>query len=40
MASPIGKALVGKSVGEITMLRLPSMTRQLEIVQLTTIHDE
>ena len=40
MASPIGKALVGKSVGEITMLRLPSATRQLEIVQLTTIHDE
>jgi transcription elongation factor GreA len=39
MASPIGKALVGKGVGDITMLRLPSMTRQLEIVELTTIHD-
>jgi transcription elongation factor GreA len=40
MASPIGKALVGKCVGDITMLRLPSMTRQLQIVELTTIHEE
>jgi transcription elongation factor GreA len=39
MASPIGKALVGKGVGDVTMLRLPSMTRQLQIVELTTIHD-
>jgi transcription elongation factor GreA len=39
MASPIGKALVGKGVGDVTMLRLPSITRQLEIVELTTIHD-
>jgi transcription elongation factor GreA len=39
MASPIGKALVGKSVGDVTMLRLPSATRQLEIMELTTIHE-
>ena len=39
MASPIGKALVGKGVGDITMLRLPSVTRQLEIVELVTIHE-
>src|SRR5687767_12596226 len=38
MASPIGKALVGKGVGDVTMLRLPSATRQLEIVELKTIH--
>ena len=39
MASPIGKALVGKGVGDVTMLRLPSVTRHLEIVELTTIHE-
>ena len=39
MASPIGKALVGKGVGDVTMLRLPSVTRQLEIVELVTIHE-
>ena len=39
MASPIGKALVGKAVGDVTMLRLPTITRQLEIVELRTIHE-
>jgi len=39
MASPIGKALVGKGVGDVTMLRLPSRTRKLEIMELTTIHE-
>jgi len=38
MASPIGRALVGKAVGEVAMLKLPAMTRQLEIVELFTIH--
>jgi transcription elongation factor GreA len=38
MASPIGRALVGKAVGEVAMLKLPTMTRQLEIIQLLTIH--
>ena len=39
MASPIGRALVGKGVGESTVLRLPTMTRQLRIVELSTIHE-
>ncbi|HJU66664.1 MAG TPA: GreA/GreB family elongation factor [Gemmatimonadaceae bacterium] len=39
MASPIGKALVGKGVGDVTMLKLPAVTRQLKIVELVTIHD-
>ena len=39
MASPIGKALVGKGVGDLTMLRLPTVTRQLKIVELVTIHE-
>jgi transcription elongation factor GreA len=39
MASPIGRALVGKGVGETAFLRLPTMTRQLRIVELSTIHE-
>src|SRR3954447_17538155 len=39
MASPIGRALLGKSVGEIAFLRLPTMVRQLKVVELKTIHD-
>jgi len=38
MASPIGRALLGKSVGETTQLRLPTMVRTLKVVDLTTIH--
>ena len=38
MASPIGRALVGKGVGETAMLKLPTMTRRLRIVELKTIH--
>src|ERR687889_33194 len=29
----------GKSVGDVTMLRLPTTTRQLKIVELVTIHE-
>jgi transcription elongation factor GreA len=39
MSSPIGLALVGKSVGETTILKLPSMIRRLRIVGLKTIHE-
>jgi transcription elongation factor GreA len=39
MASPIGRALLGKSVGEVAFLRLPTMVRQLKVVELKTIHD-
>jgi transcription elongation factor GreA len=39
MASPIGRALLGKAVGDVAYLRLPSMVRQLTVVQLRTIHD-
>ena len=39
MASPIGRALLGKAVGEMVNLRLPTMVRQLKVVQLKTIHD-
>lgn len=39
MSSPIGRALVGKAVGEVALLRLPARTRRLQIVELFTIHD-
>ncbi|MGI8496168.1 MAG: GreA/GreB family elongation factor [Gemmatimonadaceae bacterium] len=38
MSSPIGRALVGKAIGDTVMLKLPSLTRQLTIVELRTIH--
>ena len=39
MASPIGRALVNKAVGEVAFLKLPSTVRRLKIVELTTIHE-
>jgi len=39
MASPIGRALLGKAIGETVNLKLPTMTRQLKVVELRTIHD-
>lgn len=39
MASPIGKALQGKEVGDVALLKLPAKLRRLRITSLTTIHD-
>ncbi len=39
MSSPIGLALVGKGVGETTILKLPASIRRLKIVALKTIHE-
>jgi transcription elongation factor GreA len=39
MASPIGRALLGKAKGEIAYLKLPTMMRQLKVVDLKTIHE-
>ena len=39
MASPIGRALLGKGVGETAILKLPTITRHLKIVELMTIHE-
>jgi transcription elongation factor GreA len=39
MASPIGRALQGKGVGEQAILKLPTRVRRLLIVELFTIHD-
>ena len=40
MSSPIGLALVGKGVGDSTILKLPAMVRRLKIVGLKTIHQD
>jgi transcription elongation factor GreA len=40
MASPIGRALLGKAKGEVAYLKLPTMVRQLKVVDLQTIHDQ
>jgi transcription elongation factor GreA len=40
MSSPIGKALVGRAVGDLTVLQLPASTRRLKIVDLKTIHQQ
>jgi len=38
--SPIGRALLHKKVGDTTMVVTPNGKRELEILSLTTIHDE
>jgi len=38
--SPIGRALLNKKVGDETTVITPSGKRELEILSLTTIHDE
>ena len=37
--SPIGRALLGKKLGETAMVVTPSGKRELEVLKLTTIHD-
>ena len=39
MASPIGRALQGKGVGEQAIFKLPTRVRRLVVVELSTIHD-
>jgi transcription elongation factor GreA len=38
--SPIGRGLVGKKVGDVVTIVTPNGKRELEILKLTTIHDE
>ena len=37
--SPIGKGLLGKQVGDTVKVQIPGGVRELEIIQLSTIHD-
>jgi transcription elongation factor GreA len=36
---PIGRALLGKEVGDVVRVQSPSGLKKLEILKLTTIHD-
>ena len=38
--SPIGRALLGKRVGDTVKVVIPDGTREMEITKLITIHDE
>jgi len=38
--SPIGRSLMGKKVGETTIVVTPGGKRELEVLELITIHDE
>jgi transcription elongation factor GreA len=38
--SPIGRALVGKKVGDTAMVVTPGGNRELEVLKLSTIHDQ
>ena len=38
--SPIGRGLVGKQVGDVAAIVTPNGKREMEILKLTTIHDE
>jgi transcription elongation factor GreA len=38
--SPIGRGLLGKRVGDVVQIRTPAGGKELEILRLSTIHDE
>jgi transcription elongation factor GreA len=37
--SPIGRSLLGKSLGDVAIVTTPSGKRELEVLKLATIHD-
>jgi transcription elongation factor GreA len=38
-SSPIGRALIGKRVGDVVKIQIPAGVREMEILELVTIHD-
>lgn len=38
-SSPIGRGLLGKETGDVVKVSIPGGTKELEIVELTTVHD-
>jgi transcription elongation factor GreA len=38
-SSPIGRALLGKEVGDVVKVQLPGKVREMEILKLQTLHD-
>ncbi len=39
-SSPIGRGLIGKQVGDEVRIPIPGGVREVEILELTTIHDQ
>ncbi|MBI4873339.1 MAG: transcription elongation factor GreA [Acidobacteria bacterium] len=39
-SSPIGRGLLGKREGDVVKIQIPGGVRDMEILKLTTIHDE
>jgi transcription elongation factor GreA len=39
LASPLGRALADRKVGDEVQLRLPTITRRLVVLELITVHD-
>jgi len=39
-SSPIGRGLLGKQVGDSVRIQIPGGVREMEIIELTTIHQE
>jgi len=39
-SSPIGRGLLGKAVGDVARIQSPGGFREMEILRLTTIHDQ
>ncbi len=40
VASPLGRALLDRKLGDQVTVRLPEVTRKLKILELETIHDQ
>lgn len=38
-SSPIGRALLGKEVGDVVRVQIPGGVKELEVLKLTTIHE-
>src|ERR1700759_3232404 len=38
--SPIGRGLIGKQVGDMAVVVTPNGKREMEVLKMTTIHDE
>jgi transcription elongation factor GreA len=38
-SSPIGRALLGKEVGDVVKVQIPGGLKELEVLKLTTIHE-
>jgi transcription elongation factor GreA len=38
-SSPIGRSLLGKEVGDVVKMQAPGGTKELEILELQTIHE-